>query len=133
MGRCDVRLFTLELKELIRTYSLLQHTNIMAKMFSTFSKDHPYYPQNVAIPKYEPNESPLHVLLVSFGLLLAVVLGSSLWISKKLNPNLTFRDKFLIGWFVQCELLRLCPKPFTSVLMNYNHNYRRISPLFLRR
>ena len=69
---------------------------------STEQTRHPYYPHDVPLPHYQPNSTPLPLLLGSFGSLLAVIVTSSLLLATRARRGLTRSDQALIGWFVLC-------------------------------
>ncbi|KAK7751642.1 hypothetical protein SLS62_006468 [Diatrype stigma] len=61
---------------------------------------HPYYPEGVAIPGYEPNELPVHVLSAAMaGMLGFALLGSSA-AARWANPHLSKTDLAVFCWFV---------------------------------
>ncbi|KAI0180369.1 EBP-domain-containing protein [Hypoxylon sp. FL1284] len=61
---------------------------------------HPYYPLGVAIPGYEPNQTPVPVLMASFaGMLGFALLGASA-IALKANPKLSKSNLAVFCWFV---------------------------------
>ncbi|KAI1085788.1 EBP-domain-containing protein [Whalleya microplaca] len=61
---------------------------------------HPYYPLDVAIPAYVPNEAPLPALVASMAGMLGCALLSASLVALKVNPNLTKCNLALVCWFV---------------------------------
>lgn len=63
---------------------------------------HPYYPEGVAIPGYEPNDLPVPVLSAAMaGMLGFALLGSSV-AARRANPYLSKTDLAVFCWFVLC-------------------------------
>lgn len=67
------------------------------------SGQHPYYPVDVAIPHYKPNESDLVPMLGAFGgVIFATVFV--VWRSSLLvKPSLNASEQLAITWFALCE------------------------------
>jgi cholestenol delta-isomerase len=63
---------------------------------------HPYYPRDVEIPNFVPNETPIPVTLGAFGIVIIATVVSGLALSKRANPALTFTDQLTLCWFVLC-------------------------------
>jgi cholestenol delta-isomerase len=63
---------------------------------------HPYYPRDVEIPNYVPNQTPIPVILGSFGIIIITALSGGLALSKRANPALSIADQFILCWFVLC-------------------------------
>ncbi len=66
---------------------------------------HPYYPQDVPIPGYVPNVTPLPVLLGSFGSIVGITLLGTLAVAKRSRPSLGLSDQLLFSWFILCKSL----------------------------
>jgi len=81
--------------------------------FSSALPPHPYYPQDAAIPGYQPNATPVPVLIGSFGALLAFLVGGALALARwsvasaggraKRRRFLSTAEQLLIAWFVLCR------------------------------
>ncbi|KAK2070376.1 hypothetical protein P8C59_004874 [Phyllachora maydis] len=71
----------------------------------TFVINHPYHPQDVGIPHYRPNKTPLIGLLGSFVLIIFILLYGSLNVAKLCNSRLGRRDLSTFLWFVLCGFL----------------------------
>lgn len=69
-----------------------------------YSANHPYYPQDVEIAKYSPNVSPLAVLLGWFGSIIAIILGASLVLARRIRPRIQVFEQLTLCWFVLCQL-----------------------------
>lgn len=68
---------------------------------------HPYYPEGVIIPDYEPNEAPMHILLASLGGMLGFALLGASAIALKINPKLSKSSLALFCWFIMSKLLNV--------------------------
>ena len=67
---------------------------------------HPYYPLDAPIPHFQPNSTPLPVLLGSFAGMLTTVVICSLILARRADRSLGRVDQALVGWFVLCWSLR---------------------------
>lgn len=64
---------------------------------------HPYYPEDVALPGYAPNEAPMPVLIAALaGMLGFALLAASVAARQLLNPRLAGTQLALFCWFVLC-------------------------------
>lgn len=75
----------------------------------TFVINHPYHPQDVGIPHYRPNKTPLIGLLGSFVLIIFILLYGSLNVAKLCNSRLGRRDLSTFLWFVLCQSRQAIP------------------------
>lgn len=68
---------------------------------------HPYYPPNAPLDHFAANETPMEVLLLLFGGILAVVLSAAIFAAKtgarKAHVELTKADKLNVAWFALCK------------------------------
>lgn len=64
---------------------------------------HPYYPPDVVIPGYEPNDVPVPVLIAALGGMLGFALLGSSIVARRVNPNLSKSDLAVFCWFVLCK------------------------------
>ena len=66
---------------------------------------HPYFPPGIALSGdlFLPNNWDVLTLVATFMAGWAVILGVTLVIVKKVNPNLKVSDQGLVLWFVLCE------------------------------
>jgi hypothetical protein len=60
---------------------------------------HPYYPADLILRGYVPNDLDATRLVVTFGSTCAVVFG----IAYLVNDDLKFSDRLIVVWFVICE------------------------------
>ena len=64
---------------------------------------HPYYPEDVVLPGYAPNEAPVPVLIAALaGMLGFALLGASAAARWLLNPRLAGTQLAVFCWFVLC-------------------------------
>lgn len=64
---------------------------------------HPYYPQDLALHTYMPNENDLGSNAGSFVAIWVVILASTWYFSTLAFPNLNIKDKSILLWFTLCE------------------------------
>ncbi|RYP45183.1 hypothetical protein DL768_008456 [Monosporascus sp. mg162] len=66
---------------------------------------HPYYPEDVSIPGYAPNELPVPVLMAALGGMLSFALLGSSIVALRVNPALTRSNLAVFCWFMLCGCL----------------------------
>jgi hypothetical protein len=91
---------------------------------------HPYFPQDVVIPGYAPNSTPLPVILGAFGGILSAFVNVSVAVARWNSPALKKTEQLVIGWFLLCGLP--CSSPRASTVRVADNLFRRISPSLLR-
>src|SRR6516162_7605247 len=62
---------------------------------------HPYYPADLMLPAYVPNDLDATRLMVTFASMCAVVFS----IAYLVNDDLKFSDRLTVVWFVICECI----------------------------
>jgi cholestenol Delta-isomerase len=62
---------------------------------------HPYYPADLILPGYVPNDLDATRLMVGFAAMCAVVFS----IAYLVNDDLKFSDRLTVVWFVICECI----------------------------
>ncbi|KAH8804883.1 Emopamil binding protein-domain-containing protein [Xylogone sp. PMI_703] len=65
-----------------------------------FTPLHPYYPQDILLPQYVPNDWSLPGLLLGFSCGVILILSTALLLAQRVNPKLSFSDRSLVLWFV---------------------------------
>ena len=65
---------------------------------------HPYWPVGAVVRGYEPNETPLWLLVAAFVAMLAIAISTGLFLARRANPMLSRSDTALLGWFILCSL-----------------------------
>jgi cholestenol Delta-isomerase len=78
---------------------MVGHVNLKSTE-GQFLQIHPYHPVNISLPHYEPNETPVVVLLGSFVAVLGIPIITVLSLSRRANPRLTTNDLLTIVWFL---------------------------------
>lgn len=68
---------------------------------------HPYYPQDLLLSNYVPNDLGLAHLLVGFSCGVFVLAGLAILLPKRFKPRLSLADRSLVVWFV----LSACSSP----------------------
>lgn len=68
---------------------------------------HPFYPLEVEIAGYLANEYSVLVLLSIFAAWLAVLLGATRIITKRVQPDIAPTELLTVMWFVMSEQERL--------------------------
>lgn len=76
---------------------------------------HPYFPPDAAVPGYTPNETPLLLILASFGGLIGVFVFGSVTLAKWYSPKLKRADQLVVAWFALCMSF-----PFIGLSRNLN-------------
>ncbi|KAK2732187.1 ebp domain-containing protein [Colletotrichum kahawae] len=66
---------------------------------------HPYYPITTLILHYTMNQTPIAVLLIAFGAVLALTVGATVLGARKAHPRLSKADLFTVAWFALCGFL----------------------------
>jgi len=69
----------------------------------TFVISHPYYPQHVRIANFEPNLTPIPLLLGAFGSILGIVVFTALAVAKRTTSGLRTGNQAVFCWFVLCQ------------------------------
>jgi hypothetical protein len=90
---------------------------------------HPYFPQDAIIAGYTHNSTPIPIILVSFGAIIASFVLGCITLAKWHNSTLKRADQLTIGWFALCKYL---PPP-SHLIYSLTNPTRRIPPLLLRR
>lgn len=70
-------------------------------MDSTFS--HPYYPSDLLLYNYLPNDDDLSSVAGKFIAMWIVILVSTWYLSTLVSPQLSKLDKSIVLWFILCE------------------------------
>lgn len=83
---------------------------------------HPYYPLDLTLSGnvYLPNTLPVSALIQSFGGVVAALLLLTLFIARKVRPDLNLTDQALVLWFVMSKQ--------TELSYNLHHLYSSVSP-----
>ncbi|KAF7542583.1 hypothetical protein G7Z17_g11455 [Cylindrodendrum hubeiense] len=89
--------------------------------------EHPYYPLNVQIPGYAPNETSVIQLLPVFGGIIAAVVGSVLLQAAKSRSPLRPIDHFAAAWFAMCGFLHIA---FEGYYLYYRNQLPGMSTTF---
>jgi cholestenol delta-isomerase len=63
---------------------------------------HAYFPQDIQIPTYIPNKTPIPVLLLSFGSILAICVLANLFLARHARKLSTY-DQLNFCWFTLCQ------------------------------
>ncbi|KAH9884484.1 Emopamil binding protein-domain-containing protein [Xylariomycetidae sp. FL2044] len=61
---------------------------------------HPYYPPDIFIPAYAPNDTPVPVLLASLAGTLGCALTAAVIVARRVNPELSRSGLVVFCWFV---------------------------------
>jgi cholestenol delta-isomerase len=67
---------------------------------------HPYFPRDANIVNYEPNVDSLAFILGRFVGLIAVFVGSGLYLAKLFNSSLPRRELVAVAWFLLCKFVQ---------------------------
>ncbi|KAH6624788.1 Emopamil-binding protein [Chaetomium sp. MPI-SDFR-AT-0129] len=68
---------------------------------------HPYFPPDAVVRGYTPNETPLVLILASFGGLIGAFVFGSVMLAKWYSPTLKRGDQLVVAWFALCGFLHL--------------------------
>ncbi|KAF2665690.1 EBP domain protein [Microthyrium microscopicum] len=68
---------------------------------------HPYYPPDIALPNYVPNDKHPLLLIAVLALWAVSIISSAWWIIGFLQPTLSVRDRRISVWFVMCGILHI--------------------------
>lgn len=64
---------------------------------------HPYYPIVAPLWHYTVNQTPVALLLVSFGVILSVCVAAAVESARRAYPGLSKTDQLTVAWFALCE------------------------------
>ena len=80
------------------------------------SNPHPYYPRNLIIPHYVPNDAKvLHLLVGFFGTMAILLIGTWLFTGKKRKIAFTGLERLKLVWFINCGLIHIIIEGYFSV------------------
>ncbi|KAI5459945.1 PrpF protein-domain-containing protein [Mariannaea sp. PMI_226] len=101
----------IESAQLLRTAKILMEGQCLTPLTTEYSDmasepvlAHPYYPLNVHIPGYVPNETPVIQLLPVFGIMIGSVIGLALRQTSRARVSLRPIDRFAAAWFAMCNV-----------------------------
>lgn len=64
---------------------------------------HPYYPLELVLPAYVPNESDLATIAGIFSMMLGCILSVTWALATRFRRGLSTGDKLVMLWFVLCK------------------------------
>lgn len=65
--------------------------------------NHPYYPQDLVLTHYSPNENDLSSVAGRFVAMWVIMLASTWYLSTLFYPKLRTKEKSIVLWFILCE------------------------------
>ena len=64
---------------------------------------HPYFPEDVVVPNYVPNVTPVGSLLGNFVCLIGIFLIPVVYMARRINPCLSIEELVVMSWFLLCK------------------------------
>lgn len=69
--------------------------------------DHPYYPPDVVLPGFVPNDISVPVLLTTFASASTLVIWVTSILARTIRPGISKADLFTTIWFMLCGCIHL--------------------------
>jgi cholestenol Delta-isomerase len=67
---------------------------------------HPYYPLDLELEGYLPNEWSPVILVAGLTKIIAILFYLTYWTARRWNPSLAATDIGVVMWFILCETLK---------------------------
>ncbi|KAK6176590.1 hypothetical protein SNE40_014845 [Patella caerulea] len=85
-------------------------------MVSNNSLPHPYFPRDISLPHYVPNDKDVTVLLGGFfAVVFAFIAGVWIYSGRSTKPKFSLLERVILCWFVMCGIIHTFLEGYFSI------------------